>query len=135
MYLRYFVLTSPWKRAGPFIWTNLNFFHPRMLCAKFGWNRHSGSGEEDYLNFVNVFLLFPNYLHLEKDGALHLNKLESHSPKNALCQVWLKLAQRFWRRWTCEKFTDRKQQQQQRSTDFWSEKFKNNQSMVEYWLL
>ena len=24
--------------------------------------------------------------------ALHLNKLESPSPKNALCQVWLKLA-------------------------------------------
>ena len=35
---------------------------------------------------------------MEKDGALHLNKLESSSPKDALCQVWLKLAQRFWRR-------------------------------------
>ena len=22
-------------------------FHPRMLCAKFGWNRSNGSGEED----------------------------------------------------------------------------------------
>ena len=29
---------------------------------------------------------------------LHLNKLESHSPKEVLCQVWLKLAQWFWRR-------------------------------------
>ena len=28
--------------------------------------------------------------------------------KNALCQVWLKVAQWFWkRRWKCEKFTDR----------------------------
>ena len=35
---------------------------------------------------------------LEKGGALHLNKLESPSPKDALCQVWLKLAQWFWRR-------------------------------------
>ena len=23
------------------------FHHPRMLCAKFGWNRPSDSGEED----------------------------------------------------------------------------------------
>ena len=30
--------------------------------------------------------------------VLHLNKLESPSPKDALCQVWLKLAQWFWRR-------------------------------------
>ena len=46
MYFRYFVLISPWKRARPFIWTNLNLLHPRMLCAKFGWNWPSGSGEE-----------------------------------------------------------------------------------------
>ena len=30
--------------------------------------------------------------------VLHINKLESPSPKDALCQVWLKLAQWFWRR-------------------------------------
>ena len=49
-----------------------------------------------FLNFVNVFSQFRNYLPLEKDGVLHLNKLESPSPKDALCQVWLKLAQWFW---------------------------------------
>ena len=47
MYFRHFVIISHWKRAGPFIWTNLNPLHPRMLCAKFGWNWPSGSGEED----------------------------------------------------------------------------------------
>ena len=31
------------------------------------------------------------YLPLEKCVAFHLNKLESPSPKDALCQVWLKL--------------------------------------------
>ena len=31
------VIISPCKRAGPFIWTNLNPLQPRMLCAKFGW--------------------------------------------------------------------------------------------------
>ena len=30
-----------------FIWTNLNPLHPRMLCAKIGWNWPSGSEEED----------------------------------------------------------------------------------------
>ena len=47
MYFCYFVIISPWKRTGPFIWINLNSHHPRMLCAKFGWNWPSGSGEED----------------------------------------------------------------------------------------
>ena len=41
------VIISTWQRVGSFIWTNLNPLHPRMLCAKFGWNWPSGSGEED----------------------------------------------------------------------------------------
>ena len=49
MFVRYFVIISPWKRAGPFIWTNSNPLYPRMHCAKFGcWNWSSGSGEEDF---------------------------------------------------------------------------------------
>ena len=47
MYFHYFIIISPWKKAGPFIWTNLNPLHLRMLCAKFSWNWPSGSGEED----------------------------------------------------------------------------------------
>ena len=85
----YFVIISPWKRVGPFIWTNLNPLLPRMLCAKFGWNWLSRSGEEDLFNFVNVFTIFRNYLLLEKGGLLQLNKLEFPSPKDALCQVWM----------------------------------------------
>ena len=74
--------------------------------AQWFWKRR-------FLNFVNVFSLFRNYLPLEKGGALHLNKLESPSPKDALCQVWLKLAQWFWRRrWKCKKFTDRRTDRQ-----------------------
>ena len=49
-----------------------------------------------FFNFVHVFSLFRFYLTLEGDGALYLNKLESPSPNNSLCQVWLKLAQWFW---------------------------------------
>ena len=94
----YFVIISPWKRAGPFIWTNLNPLHPRMLCAKFGGNWPSGSGEVDFFKFRQFIFAIHNYFPLEKGGAFHLNKLESPSPKDALCLVWLKLAQWFWSR-------------------------------------
>ena len=61
-----------------------------LKLAQWFWRRR-------LLNFVNVFSLFHNYLPLQKGGVLHLNKLESPSPKDALCQVWLKMAQWFWR--------------------------------------
>ena len=38
----------PLRRAYPFIWTNLNPPHPRIVCAKFDLNWPSGSGEEDF---------------------------------------------------------------------------------------
>ena len=110
IYFCYFVIISSWKKVGPFIWTNLSPHHPRMHCYKFGWNWPSGSWEDlfnfiivfslfrNYLPLENVFSLFHNYLPLVKDGVLHLNKLEFPSPKDALCQVWFKLTQWFWRR-------------------------------------
>ena len=52
-----------------------------------------------------MFSFFCYYLPLEKDKALHLNKLESPSPKDGLYHFLLKLAQWIWRRRrTCEKF-------------------------------
>ena len=45
-----------------------------------------------FVNFVNIFSLFHSYLPLEKSVGLHLKKLESTSLKDALYQVWLKLA-------------------------------------------
>ena len=62
-----------------------------MKLAKWYWRRR-------FLKLVKVFSQYRNYLPLEKGGALHLNKLEFPSPKDALCHVWLKLAQWFWRR-------------------------------------
>ena len=85
-----------------------------LKLAQWLWRRR-------FLKFVNVFSPFHNYLPLKIGGAFHLNKLESPSLKDALCQVWLKLAHWFWRRrWKCEKFTDR--QTDGRTTDKkWSE--------------
>jgi hypothetical protein len=51
-----------------------------------------------FLKIVSVFLLFCYYLPLEKRYPLCLNNLKSPTPKDDLCQVWLKLAQWFWRR-------------------------------------
>ena len=90
----------PLEKGGALHLTKLKSASPEdALCqvwlklAQWFWRRR-------FFNFVNVFLLFRNYRPLKKGGALHLNKLnklESSSPKDALCQVWLKLAQRFWR--------------------------------------
>jgi hypothetical protein len=33
---------------------------------------------------------------------------ESPLPKDDFCQLWLKLAQRFWRSWKCKSLTDRR---------------------------
>ena len=51
----YFVMISPWKRAGVLIWTNLNPLHPRMHCNKFGWNWPSGSGVEFFFKISSMY--------------------------------------------------------------------------------
>jgi hypothetical protein len=54
--------------------------------------------EKKILKIFSVFLLFRYYLPLEKGYLLHVNKILSPSLKDDLRQVWLKLAQWFWRR-------------------------------------
>ena len=39
---------------------------------------------------------FRYHLPLEKGVARHLTRLEFPSPKDAFCEVWLKLARCFW---------------------------------------
>ena len=94
MYFRNFVIISPWKRTGPFIYMNLNPLWPRMPCAKFGWN---WPREDD---FSNLLMYFRNYLlsPFGKELVLNLSKLDSPSSKDTLGQVSLKLAYWFWRR-------------------------------------
>ena len=56
--------------------------------------------EKIHSNFVDVFLLFCYFPMFKKDKTLHFKTLESpsHIHVDALCQVWLKLAQWFLRR-------------------------------------
>ena len=60
-----------------------------------------------FLNFVSVFSLFRNYFPLGKWLSPSFEETWILPPKGVLCQVWLKLTDRFWRRrWKCGKFTD-----------------------------
>jgi hypothetical protein len=45
VYFYSFPIISPWNKGLPFIW-NLNLLYQRMICANFGYNWPSGSGEE-----------------------------------------------------------------------------------------
>ena len=144
MYFRYFVIISPWKRAGPFIemnlnplclrklfpslieiglvvlekkifnfvnvflfssplgkgqgsfiWTSMNSLYPRMLCANFSEKWPRGSGEEDLFISSMDFCYFFFFSPLEKGEG---PSFESPLPKDAVCQVKLKLAEWFWKR-------------------------------------
>ena len=100
MYFRYFIIISPWKRALLFIWTNLSSLHPGMLCAKSGrtWP------------VVLEFFFISSVMYVSCMFAISLSSLLgktawpftwinlNHLHPNALCQVWSKLSQWFWRR-------------------------------------
>jgi hypothetical protein len=67
-----------------------NLYQVWLILSCWFWRR--------FLKIFSVFLLFRYYLPLEKGYPLPLNKLESPSPKDNLCQVWLNLVYWFWRR-------------------------------------
>ena len=107
-----------WNTCMTTIWYKIQLitfgvFHPKTTVSdvirgtfkfdNFYFNKYICSHVK--LMFVNVFSLFRNYLPSKKSVALHLNNLESPSPRYALYQVLLKFAQWFMRRWKCEKFT------------------------------
>ena len=96
---------------------DLSSLHPRVFCAnsaKYAWNWF---WRRRFLNIINVFSLFCYYLLLEKSVALHLKKIESLSPKNALCQVLLKYPQRLWRRgWKCKSLQRDRQTDRSKTT-------------------
>ena len=98
MYFRYFVIISPWKRARPFIWTILNSPYTKDdLCLV--WLKFTPVVLEKNIFKFRKWIFVTSLLSaLGKGWGLHLNKLEYPYSKDALCQVWLKLAQWFLRR-------------------------------------
>ena len=118
MYFCYFVSISSWKIAGPFICSNLNSLHQCMFCTMFGWNWPSGSGEDENVKSSCQQRRQWRQQTMDKFWSEKLTwafgsgeiktslpcspiwkktSLESHSLKNALFQVSLKLAWWIWR--------------------------------------
>ena len=64
-----------------FIWTNFNPLNIKNLFCQFGWNWPSGSGEEDFLNFVNVFSLFHTSLTLKNGGPFIWTNVSPYYPR------------------------------------------------------
>ena len=96
MYFPYFDNISLGKRHDSHL-NELESLYPTEGCfvAIGQWFWRSG-----VLNFFNVFSQIRNYLYLplKKRVIHHLNKGKFPLPKDALCQDWLQLAQRFWRK-------------------------------------
>jgi hypothetical protein len=67
-----------------------NMYQVLLILAWWFWRR--------FLEIFCVFLLFCYYLPLERGYSLPLKTLKSSPSKDDLCQVWLKLAQWFWRK-------------------------------------
>jgi hypothetical protein len=82
MYFYSFAIISPWRRAIPFIWTNLNPLHPRMICAKSCKNWSTFSGEE--VKNVKVYRRMPDNRRSEKLDELKTEKF-INSPKMKGC--------------------------------------------------
>jgi hypothetical protein len=83
-----------------FPWPKDNLYQVWLKLAFWLWRKR-------FLKIFSVFSLFPYYLPLEWGVALHMNKSESPLPKDDLCQLWLQLVQRFWRKsWKCKSLTD-----------------------------
>ena len=90
-------LSTLWDLNGSSFEKNVSPLHLRMHCdvwlklTQWFWRRR-------FLNIVNVFSPFRNYLPLEKIGPLIWTKLISPLPKDALCQDCLILSQWILRR-------------------------------------
>ena len=65
----------------------LSFLHPRITCAKFGWNWLRGSGGDDSLIKVNVIFLKSFYFsHWRRLFPFISGNLNNHNPK-MLCII------------------------------------------------
>ena len=88
---------------------NLNLLHPRMFCAKFGWNCLIGSQEKAFWELSTYFYYFP-IISPWKGVDLSLWKLESPSPKDMFCakfgSIWLVILEKM-NMWKVYRWMDR----------------------------
>ena len=98
--------------------------HPRMLCAKIGWNWLSGSGEEIFLILSMYFRYFCNNLPFEMGWVLHLNKLDSPFTQGCIVTSLVEngpvVLEKKMKMWKVYRQTDGRTDR--RTDDRWSEK-------------
>ena len=94
-------LISPLGKRRTLFWTKFNPLHPKILCAKFRGTLLNCFEDFFFLVFswffFNVCSLNGYNLSLKIGRGLQLTKLEPPSPKDALCQGWLKISKSVWR--------------------------------------
>ena len=105
-----FYNSPPGKERGPsFEPTWIPITQGCFVSSLFEIYLYINSGGEDFWFRQYIFAIYILYSPQEKGVVLHLSKLGSPSPKDALYEVYLKMAQWFWRRrWKCDKLTDRR---------------------------
>ena len=106
MFFRNFVIISPWKKEGPFIYTNLNPHHPKMIYAKFGWNCPSGFGEKDLKNLSMYFRYFLIISPWKRAWSFIWKNLNPFQPR-MLCAKYAKRRRRQWQRQRRRRITDK----------------------------
>ena len=98
IYFRFFRGSDPLFEQAWIPFTQICLCEDRLNLVLRFWRRRFLCFVNVFMaNFVQVFSSFRYHLPLKKGVPLHLNKLESPSPKDALC-YWLKLAKWFRRR-------------------------------------
>ena len=96
-FFSYFTFIFPWKRTWPFSWINLNPLHQTMLYAIFGWNWHVVLEKNPFqVCQMNIFLLFPYYLPLQKGMALHLKKILIHFTQGCFVSSLVEIGPVVW---------------------------------------
>jgi hypothetical protein len=100
-------LSTLWRGPNPWFVQILNSYYLRVICTKFDGNWPAGFRKEKIFKIFKwiftLLLLSP----LKEGVVLHLYNSKSPLPKDDLCQLWLKLTQRFRRTSPkCKSLTD-----------------------------
>ena len=112
-------IISPWKWAGALVWIILNPLHPRMLCAKFGWNWPSGSEEKIFKYCQCIFdtsLLSP----LSKGSGPAFDQTWIFFSQECFVPSLVDIGPVVLEKIKCEKFTTR-QTDEKRSLELWAQ--------------
>ena len=96
MYFRYFVIISPLEKGWALFEQTWILFTQECFVPNLDETGTVILEKKIFLNFVNVFLLFHNYLPWKK--AFEQIWVPLHPGMHALCQVWMKLTKWFWKR-------------------------------------